>query len=199
MRWDERFAGEDYLFGTDPAAALVRHSHRLHAKGKTLVVADGEGRNSTYLAGLGFDVVATDFSPVGLAKARKLAVKRGVTVDYRLADIHATDWTAEAFDNVVAIFIQFVEPDHMQTVFDGLKTALRPGGRLLLHGYTPEQVAFGTGGPPNPDHMYTEALLAEAFSDMTPLVNAAYHAEISEGSGHSGLSALVDFVAEKAL
>ena len=31
-----------------------------------------------------------------------------------------------------------------------LARTLAPGGQLLLHGYRPEQVALGTGGPPDP-------------------------------------------------
>ena len=65
-----------------------------------------------------------------------------------------------------------------------------------LHGYTPEQVALGTGGPGNPDHMYTPDMLADAFPHMQIMVNRAYTATLNEGRGHSGLSALIDFVAK---
>ena len=195
--WDERFSGNEYLFGTEPAEALVRLKDRLIARGRTLLVADGEGRNSVFLAQQGFDVLATDNSLIGLEKARKLASDAGVAVEYRHEDIYRTDWASEAFDNVVAIFIQFVPPEKQAQIFAGLKTALRPGGVLLLHGYTPEQVAFGTGGPSNPEHMYTQQLLSDSFSDMNVTLNSSYHADISEGRGHHGRSALIDFVAIK--
>ena len=196
MDWDSRFAGEEYLFGIEPADALKRHLPMLVDAGRTLVVADGEGRNSTFLAQQGFEVVAQDYSPVAVAKAQKLAAQKSVEIEFRVSDIHDFDWTEERYDNVVAIFIQFVAPDRQAYVFEGLKSALAPGGTLLLHGYTPEQISFGTGGPPNADHMYTRQMLDDAFHDLDILVNRSYHAEISEGKGHSGMSALIDFVAK---
>jgi SAM-dependent methyltransferase len=194
--WDSRFAGEEYLFGIEPADALKRHLPMLVDAGRTLVVADGEGRNSTFLAQQGFEVVAQDYSPVAVAKAQKLAAQKSVEIEFRVSDIHDFDWTEEQYDNVVAIFIQFVAPDRQAYVFEGLKSALAPGGTLLIHGYTPEQINFGTGGPPNADHMYTSQMLDDAFHDLDILVNRSYHAEISEGKGHSGMSALIDFVAK---
>ena len=196
MSWDQRFSGEEYLFGTEPAQALVKLEKYLVPNGRTLVAADGEGRNSVYLATKGFDVVATDFSEVGIDKAKALAAQKNVDVDYRHCDIHEQDWSAEKYDNVVAIFIQFVTPSEIKKIFEGLQSAVKLGGTLLIHGYTPEQVKYGTGGPSNPDHMYTEELLASSFANMSIKLNRAYYAEISEGTGHSGQSALIDLVAE---
>jgi cyclopropane fatty-acyl-phospholipid synthase-like methyltransferase len=75
--WDERYSIDDYLFGTEPADFLVAHAHLLEPGSKVLAVADGEGRNSVYLAQLGHDVLAMDASAVGVAKARELAADRG--------------------------------------------------------------------------------------------------------------------------
>jgi SAM-dependent methyltransferase len=195
--WDERYSIDDYLFGTEPADFLVAHAHLLEPGSKVLVVADGEGRNSVYLAQLGHDVLAMDASAVGVAKARELAADRGVTVDFRVADIMTWDWTPDAYDAVVAIFIQFLSPEQRPEVFAGMQRTLRPGGRLLLHGYRPEQVALGTGGPPDPAAMYTEELLREAFGTMDIERLVSYDAVIVEGDGHAGQSALIDLVATK--
>jgi cyclopropane fatty-acyl-phospholipid synthase-like methyltransferase len=196
MSWGQRFSGEEYLFGVEPAQTLVKLEKYLVPNGRTLVVADGEGRNSVYLASKGFYVVGTDFSKVGIDKAKALAAQKNVGVDYKHCDIYDQDWSAEKYDNVVAIFIQFVKPQKVEAVFQGLQSALKQGGTLLIHGYTPEQVKYGTGGPTNPERMYTEELLASSFANMNIKLNKAYHAEISEGTGHSGQSALIDFVAE---
>jgi cyclopropane fatty-acyl-phospholipid synthase-like methyltransferase len=195
--WDERYSIDDYLFGTEPTAFLVSHAHLLQPGSRALVVADGEGRNSVFLAQQGVEVVAMDASAVGVAKARKLAEERGVAVDFRIADIMTWEWTPGAYDLVVAIFIQFLAPQQQPAVFAGMQRTLRPGGRLLLHGYRPEQVALGTGGPPDPAHMYTEELLREAFGAMEIERLESYDAEIEEGTGHRGPSALIDLVAVK--
>lgn len=195
--WDQRYDREDYLFGTAPAAFLAANAGYLTHGASALAVADGEGRNAVFMAENGCEVVSLDNSRLGVEKARKLAESRGVTVDVRFADIFDWDWTAHSFDLVVAIFIQFVPPSERPAIFDGLKTALKPGGILLLHGYTPKQVEYGTGGPKQVEHMYTEAMLREAFGDLEILRLEAYEAEVDEGEGHSGQSALIDLVARK--
>lgn len=194
--WNDRFSGEDYLFGTEPADFLRRVAPDL-PRGRILSVADGEGRNSVWLAGQGHQVTAMDGSEVGVAKARRLAAARGVAVDFHVADIAAWDWTAQSYDAVLGVFIQFAGPELRTQLFDGMKTALRPGGLLLLHGYTPGQLAHGTGGPRAVENLYTEDLLRRAFADLEILTLTSYEAEISEGLGHSGRSALIDLVARK--
>jgi cyclopropane fatty-acyl-phospholipid synthase-like methyltransferase len=195
--WDERYSIDGYLFGTEPAAYVSAHADLLEPGQTALAVADGEGRNSVYLAQRGVHVVAMDASPVGVAKARRLAAERGVTVDFRVADILTWTWTPDVHDAVVAIFIQFLTPDQRAVVFEGMQRTLRPGGRLLLHGYRPEQVALGTGGPSDPAHMYTEELLLDAFGGMQIDRLESYDAAIEEGTGHLGQSALIDLIATK--
>lgn len=195
--WDDRYSIDEYLFGTEPADFLVAHAPLLTSHSQVLAVADGEGRNSVYLAQLGHDVHAMDGSAVAVGKAQRLATERSVTVDFRIADIMTWDWTPAAYDAVVAIFIQFLSPEQRLEVFDGMQRTLRPGGRLLLHGYRPEQVALGTGGPPDPAHMYTEELLRDAFGGMDIERLESYDTVIEEGNGHSGQSALVDLIATK--
>ena len=195
--WDTRYDRDGYLFGTEPARFLTAHRGLIPDGARTLCVADGEGRNAVWLAQQGCRVTAFDLSDVALRKAGKLAEDRSVEVDFRQADITRYDWQAERYDLVVAIFFQFLTPAQRGPVFDGLKAALAPGGRLMLHGYTPEQVEFGTGGPPHAENMYTEALLAEAFGDLRILRHAAYEAVIEEGEGHAGRSALIDLIAER--
>ena len=195
--WDERFAGDDYMFGTQPAQALTRHLRRLHEGGTTLAVADGEGRNSVYLAAQGFDVTAMDSSQVGIDKARKLAAKHKVAPTFEVADIYEYDWQAQSYDNVVAIFIQFAPPEMWDRIFTGMKSALRSGGCLMLHGYTPRQVDYGTGWPSNVAHLYTADMLATHFNDMDIHLNESYEAVLDEGPGHNGQSALIDFIAYK--
>lgn len=195
--WDERFAGADYMFGTQPAQALTRHLPLLHKGGTTLAVADGEGRNSVYLAKQGFNVTAMDSSHIGIDKAEKLAAEHNVTPSFELADIYDYDWHAKRYDNVVAIFIQFAPPQMWERIFTGMKSALRDGGCLMLHGYTPRQIDYGTGGPSNVAHLYTADMLADHFSDMDIHLSEAYEAVLDEGHGHQGQSALIDFIAYK--
>ncbi len=112
-----------------------------------LCVADGEGRNSVWLAGQGLDVDAFDTSPVGVAKAERLAAERRVSVRFHVSDADGWDWPKGAYDAVAAIYIQFAPPDMRRRIFGRIARALRPGGLLLLEGYRAEPLAYGTGGP----------------------------------------------------
>lgn len=195
--WDGRYGDESYLFGEQPNAFLARQADRLRPGQTALAVADGEGRNGVWLARQGLTVTTTDLSPRALAKARALAERHGVSIDARLADLETWDWPSGAFDVVVGVFIQFAPPHQRDRLFGRMKQALKPGGLLLLEGYRPEQLAYGTGGPGQVENLYTETLLRDAFGDLEEISLLSYDAEIAEGSGHVGLSALIDLVARK--
>jgi SAM-dependent methyltransferase len=162
-----------------------------------LVPADGEGRNSVFLAETGHRVVATDIAEHAIAKARKLAAARGVSVEFRHLDLEGWQWPEAEFDAVVAVFIQFAPPAFRDEIFAGLKRAVRPGGLVLLHGYTPKQLEYRTGGPPVLEQLYTEELLRAAFADWELLRIEAYERELDEGEGHKGRSAVIDLVARR--
>jgi SAM-dependent methyltransferase len=156
--WNARFAREGFFFGEEPNAFLRTQSHWLRPGGSVLCVADGEGRNSVWLAEQGFQVTAFDFAPNAVAKAKRLAQRRNVSVKHELGDIYTWPWTAARYDAVVAVFIQFLPPDLRDSVFAGMKSAVEPGGLFLLEGYRPEQVDYGTGGPPRRSHVHTRWL-----------------------------------------
>ena len=195
--WDERYtAAEGYLFGTAPSAFLTAQKSKLPASGSALAVADGDGRNGVWLAEQGLDVLAVDGSSVALEKSRQLAAEHGVTVRHELADLLTWDFGHERYDVVVGIFIQFTKPAQRAVMFRAMQDALKPGGLLIVQGYRPEQLAYGTGGPPDAENMYTEAILREAFADLDIEHLASYDAELHEGR-HQGMSALIDMVARK--
>jgi len=195
--WDARYATDDYVFGTAPNRFLESQAAHIQPGMRALSIADGEGRNGVWLAAQGVDVHAVDVSPVALEKARKLAAARGVTLDFELADVLDWTWPEAAYDLVVAIFIQFAPPPERDRITAGIRRTLKPGGVLILQGYTPKQIEFATGGRPHAANMYTAALLRDWFGDWDILHLAEHESVIREGSHHSGLSALIDLVARK--
>ena len=194
--WDERFSIKDYLFGAETAQALVNLEHHLIPQGDTLVIADGEGRNSVYLASKGFRVTASDSSVVANIKAKALAASLNVEVNYNVEDFFDINWSAKQYDNIVGIFFQFVPPEKITEVLISLRTATKKGGTLLIHGYTPKQIELATGGPKDASLMYTKELFEDVFETVEVLVNKEYQMHLNEGSGHKGQSALIDFVAK---
>lgn len=195
--WDVRYRGEDYLFGREPNAFLKREAHRFIKGASVLAVADGEGRNGVFLAGLGLNVHAVDGSSVALEKSRRLARDANVELTTEHADLAHWAWPESAYDHVVAIFIQFADPQLRAQLFAGMKRCVKPGGLVLLQGYRPEQVDLDTGGPPQREHMYDRDLLLAAFADFDILHLEEHDTLIQEGSGHNGLSALIDLVVRR--
>ncbi len=193
--WDERYAGEEYFYGVEPNAFLVSQASLLKPGMSCLAVADGEGRNGVWLAQQGLDVLSLDASPVALDKARKLAQQRGVAMRFEQVDLMQWDGGEDRFDVVVAIFIQFVPPGQREQLFERIKRYLKPGGLLLLQGYTPRQLEYRTGGPSQAENLYSEDLLRNSFGDMDILQLREHDDVIREGAGHSGMSALIDLVA----
>lgn len=203
VMWSNRYreAGEAYLFGTEPNRFLAHRVELLQDGSTALSVADGEGRNSVWLAHQGLEVTAIEISAVAVEKARRLAKGQQVEVNFLQADMLAPAWPPvelhNAFDWVVGIFIQFVGPEWRERQFDVMKQLTRPGGRILLQGYTPKQLEYKTGGPSAVENLYTEEILRDAFAgwDIEELVE--YEEDVAEGSAHKGRSALIGLVARK--
>lgn len=195
--WDQRFDRDDFLFGTRPNAFLQQHAGVWPAGARVLCVADGEGRNSVWLARQGLQVEAFDVSPVGVAKARAFAAREGVHVDYHVSSTDDWPWDAEAMDGVAAIFVQFADPAMRRRLFAGIARTLRPGGTLLLQGYTPRQLEYRTGGPGRLDHLYTADQLRADLGSLEIEQLIEYEADLAEGDGHHGRSALVGVIARK--
>ena len=201
--WSQRYedAGSDYLFGIEPNRFLAHRANLLQDGQTALSIADGEGRNSVWLAEQGLDVTAIEIAPVAIEKARRLAAGRGVMVNFVLADILAPDWPPQTmvgtFDWVVGIFVQFVNGKDRERQFAVMKALTRPGGRILLQGYSPRQLDYRTGGPSQVENLYTASFLREAFAGWTIEELVDYEDELNEGSGHKGRSALIGLVARK--
>lgn len=195
--WDQRYTTAGLLFGHEPNAFLRREAHRIAPGGQVLSVADGEGRNAIFLAGLGHRVTAFDISPVAVAKANEWAAGIDASAEFETASVDDWDWLDSAYDAVIAVFVQFADPAMRARLFAHMWGSLRPGGLLLVHGYTPKQIEHATGGPRQVENLYTSALLRELLPQAEWPVLREYEDELAEGHAHVGRSALIDGVARK--
>ena len=196
-RWQSRYDVQHFVFGERPNAFLESQRALLPARGRALAVADGEGRNGVWLAEQGLAVTSIDFAPAGQAKARALAERRGVRLDFVIGDVHVWDYPESAYDVVVEIFTQFSSPAQRPLKWAGMRKALKPGGLLLIEGYTPRQLDYGGGGPKAAENLYTREMLDAAFSDLAKFEIREHDVHISEGAGHTGMSAVIDLVGWK--
>jgi SAM-dependent methyltransferase len=194
--WNERFGGDAYAYGTEPNDLLRAEAGRFPAGARVLCLAEGEGRNATFLATRGHRVTAVDFAREGLRKAARLAAERGVELDLVQADLATYEPEADAFGGVVSIFCHLPAPVRRR-LHQLVTRALAPGGVFVLEAYTPRQLAFGTGGPRDP------ALLvepADVRAELAPLVIVRceeVERDIHEGPMHGGRSATVQVVATR--
>ena len=154
-------------------------------------------RASVWLAEQGLDVHATDFSPTAQDKAGALARERGVKVTFELADVHNWAYPAAAYDVVCEIFTQFSTPAERALKWAGMRKALKRGGLLIIQGYTPKQLTYGTGGPKQLDQLYTRPMLEKAFAGFQDMVFTEEELEMHEGTSHSGMSAVIGLTCQK--
>lgn len=194
-RWDDRYAGEEFFFGTEANDFLKEVAPRLPV-GRTLCIADGEGRNSVFLAEAGHDVTAMDASAVGMRKAAVLAAERGVELATVVADLREFDFARERWDAIVSIYCH-MPPDLRRDVHARAVEALAPGGALVLEAYTPQQLAYRTGGPPVRELLMTEADLRADLAGLSFEVLTERLRTVREGRGHDGASAVVQVLGWK--
>ena len=125
--WDQRYDVPEYIFGEEPCQWLTMNRHRLPATGDALALGDGDGRNGVYLAERGLCVTSVDLSSVGLAKARRLAESRGVSITTVHADLVDHRIEPGSLDLIVSIYCHL--PEGVRTVtHERCVEGLRPGG-----------------------------------------------------------------------
>ncbi len=194
--WDERYSDTDYAYGTEPNGFLVEEAWRI-PDGPVLCLAEGEGRNAVWLAERGFDVTAVDASRVGLEKAQRLAAERGVTIACECSDL--ADYAIEpgAWAGIVSIF-GHMPPDLRRQVHAQVVNGLRPGGVFIVEAYTPNQLDYGTGGPPVADMMMDVATLEAELPGLVFDFAREREREVVEGRYHTGAGHVVQLVARRA-
>jgi SAM-dependent methyltransferase len=193
--WNERYAGDQYVYGTEPNAFLAEQAKLL--TGPVLSLCEGEGRNAVYLASLGLDVLGVDSSDVGLAKAQKLAAAKGVSIRTLVADLAVYDPPANTFGSVVSIFAHLPSAIR-QRLYPLVERSLKPGGLVLLEAYTPAQLPKTTGGPKDPDLLASAAGLRKEFPHCEVILAREIDRHVLEG-GHrlGGVGSVVQFIARK--
>lgn len=196
QRWDARYSDPAFYYGTEPNDFLREEVGRIPTGGRVLCLAEGEGRNAAFLAGLGHRVVAVDQSKVGLEKARRLAAERGVVVETVTADLAELAIEPEGWDAIVSVWCH-VPSELRRDVHRRVVQGLRPGGIFLLEAYTPRQPEYGTGGPPDVHRLMTLVELRGELAGLELEIAREGEREIREGRGHLGLSHTVQVAARR--
>ena len=195
-KWDERYDHEGFFYGTQPNYLVARELPRLD-RGRGLFLAEGEGRNAVFAAGLGHDVVAVDSSAVGRAKALALAADKGVDLTYRLADLLADPWDRESWDFIVLCFAH-LPPGAMAGVHEKVARVLKPGGTLILNSFAKSQFGRTSGGPPRLEWLHDLAELETQFPGLE-LEGKEKEVDLDESVGHKGPAMVIELTGHKAV
>lgn len=142
----------------EPAQFLVENVDLL-PKGSALDIAMGNGRNSVYLAGMGFEVEGIDISKEAVNSALESARKSGVNITARVADLEGDFRLEEGAYDVIICFNYLHRPFVPQ-----IKHGLCSGGMVVYETYIIDQARFGKPG--NPDHLLRHNELLDMFRDF---------------------------------
>jgi len=192
--WNERYNSPEYMYGTEPNSFLAENAGLL--AGPVLSLAEGEGRNAAFLASLGLDVLGVDSSDVGLAKAQQLAEAKGVRIRTEVNDLASYVPPVDHFGSVVSISAH-LPSDIRRKLYPLVLKSLKVGGTVLLEAYSKSQLGRNTGGPKNPDELMDADDIQKEFPNCEVLLCQEIEREVIEGVFHTGLAAVVQFIARK--
>lgn len=193
--WDERFSEPGYAYGTEPNDFLVSVADRL-PMGRVLCLAEGEGRNAVFLAGLGYEVTAVDASTVGLAKAERLAAERGVAITTVHTDLAEFEIEPAAWRGIVSIFCH-QPPVIRAALHERCLRGLATGGIFVLEAFSPRQLELGTGGPRTPELLMELDVIRCELPGLRFEIAREIERPVIEGKYHRGRAAVVQVLAAK--
>lgn len=195
ITWDERYGQTDFYYGTSPNDFLAATFTRIPGE-RVLCLAEGEGRNAVFLAGHGYQVTAVDSSAVGLQKARRLAETVHVRIETICSDLAEYAIEAEQWDGIVSCYCHL--PSILRRSLNRqIVTGLKPGGVLILEGFSTAQLDYGTGGPPSSDMLFVLEELQNELEGLDFIHAVMIERDVREGRGHTGLASVVQILAVK--
>lgn len=193
--WDERYSTDEYAYGEEPNHFIRQQLQKLRP-GKILFPAEGEGRNAVYAATLSWRVSAFDLSAEGRRKALMLALKHNVFIDYRIGGFENTEFEAESFDCIALVFAH-IHSGKRSEYHQKLLSFLKPGGKLIMESFSKEQILRDSGGPKNPDMLYSVEDMKHDFSTLSELNIEKTETDLKEGDFHIGMASVIRIVGTK--
>lgn len=193
--WDERYSTKEYAYGEKPNRFFKEEISKLK-QGSLLFPAEGEGRNAVYAATLGWQVSAFDTSTEGREKALQLAKKYEIEIDYRIESYEKTSFLPETFDCIVLIFAH-MPAALRETNHQHLLEFLKPGGTIILEGFSKEQINRESGGPRDKQMLFSAEELKNDFRGLSSLYIEETDTVLDEGPFHQGLASVIRVIGKK--
>jgi ubiquinone/menaquinone biosynthesis C-methylase UbiE len=193
--WNNRYSTEEYAYGTLPNEYLKEEAEKLKP-GNILFPAEGEGRNAVHAARLGWKVYAFDISTEAKLKAEKLADRSKVKIHYTISSVDEINYPEAYFDCIVLIFAHF-PPQNRKNHHQKLLTFLKPGGTIILEGFSKKQIKMDSGGPKDPDMLFSREELENDFSSLSTCRITETGYILNEGKFHQGPAAVIRLTGKK--
>jgi SAM-dependent methyltransferase len=193
--WNDRFNSEEYVYGTEPNSFFKEHISKIKP-GRLLLLGEGEGRNGVFAAKNGWTVDAYDWSESAKIKALKLARNNNCMIDYKVQDLTNIILHFNMYDAVGLIFLHLDE-ELREAVHTKAINTLKPGGKIILESYAKEQIGFSSGGPKNPDLLYSLEDIVTDFNDINYELLSKEKVILNEGELHKGEAMVIRMVGVK--
>lgn len=195
--WNERYANEAFVYGETPNQFFKEELLKLEA-GSILLPAEGEGRNAVFAASQLWQVKAFDQSKQGRLKAINLAEKHQVEIKYDIADFENFNYEKESYDCIALIYAHVSEIKR-QVYHRLILDYLKPGGILLLEGFSKKQLGKKSGGPGQEAMLFSKEILLDDFSNLEVLKLEELDVELNEGEFHQGMASIIRFVGKRPI
>lgn len=193
--WNERYGTEEYAYGEEPNSFIRQQLPKLKP-GRILFPAEGEGRNAVYAASVGWEVTAFDLSTIGRKKAFQLAVKHNVDIYYLIESFESVSFEKDSFDCIALVFAH-IHSGKRKEYHQKLASFLKPGGKLIMESFSKEQIVRESGGPKNPEMLYSIEDMQGDFADFSELQIEKAETNLNEGLFHRGSASVIRVVATK--
>jgi SAM-dependent methyltransferase len=174
--WNKRYAQNEYVYGKEPNEFFKEQILKL-PNGKILLPAEGEGRNAVFAAQNNWQVESFDSSSEAKNKAENLA-----------------KYEANTFDLIALIY---AHSSNRQQNHQKLIKFLKPGGMLILEGFSKDQINNLTGGPKSLDLLFSPQELKADFDELSEIKLTETETYLNEGEHHMGRASIIRLIGKK--
>ena len=181
-KWDGRYSARPLVWSAGPNATVVEHLTGV-PPGRALDLGCGGGRNALWLAEKDWRVTGVDFSSVAITKARQIADRRGLEVDWINEDLDDFRPVLDHFELVLACFVH-TSSAQRKVWLARATNAVCAGGTLLYLGHDPRNPAKGFGGPKDLDVLPSASDLAALLVEFEVEVATTIRRPIGKETGH---------------
>ncbi|EOG6894680.1 class I SAM-dependent methyltransferase [Flavobacterium psychrophilum] len=199
-RWNDRYSKDEFAYGEEPNNYLKEQLTKLNI-GTILFPAEGEGRNAVFAAKIGWTVSAFDISNEGKNKAKKLAEKNNVTIDYKVGELQTLDFGNEQFDAIALIYAHF--PADIKSLYHKkIDRFLKNNGIIIFESFSKKHIDYVTanekvGGPKDIESLFSIDEIKSDFPNYEIIELVEKEIELNEGLYHNGTGSVIRFIGQK--